>query len=83
MAKKITGTVMAAVGVVFSLLSSAMMTMFIVQCFKGGPDARIFAILAASMAALDLTGFYMVHTANTLYDEAEAIRTTASGSAAG
>ena len=62
---------MAAVGVVFSLLSSAMMTMFIVQCFKGGPDAGIFAILAASMAALDLTGFYMVHTANTLYDEAE------------
>ena len=71
MAKKITSTVLAAVGVLLSLFSSAMMTMFIVQCFKGGPDARIFAILAASMAALDLTGFLLVNTANTLNDEAD------------
>lgn len=74
MTRKISGIFLAVLAAVLSVPAAALLTMFVAEALKGGPDAGIFTILSTAMAALDVTSFFLMHQANRLYDEAEGYR---------
>ncbi len=71
MGKKFLAGALAAVAIVISLIAVPAFCLFFVEIWGSDPDTYIWVILSFAMAALIITAWIAMQTANTVYDEAD------------